>query len=69
MLLAIVIRPLTTQPFRDGAAPFLLIIETPPTFGPSFYPFPYTRVSHKNCLLVLSREGGGVPSLCMAVVV
>ena len=32
LLLVIVICPLTTQPFRDGA-PFLLLIETPPTFG------------------------------------
>ena len=28
--LALVISPLTTRPFRDGA-PFLLLIETPPT--------------------------------------
>ena len=27
-------RSLTTHPFRDGA-PFLLLIETPPTFGRS----------------------------------
>ena len=32
LLLALVIWPLTTHPFRDGA-PFLLLRETPPTFG------------------------------------
>ena len=31
MLLTLVISPLTTHPFRDGA-PFLLLVETPPTF-------------------------------------
>ena len=34
LLLALVIRPLTTHPFRDGE-PFLLLIETPPTFESS----------------------------------
>ena len=34
LLLALAIWPLTTHPFRDGA-PFLLLIETPPTFGRS----------------------------------
>ena len=33
-LLALVIVPLTTHPFRDGA-PFLLLVETPPTYGRS----------------------------------
>ena len=32
LLLALVIRQLTTHPFGDGS-PFLLLIETPPTFG------------------------------------
>ena len=34
VLLALVIVPLTMHPFRDGA-PFLLLIETLPTFGRS----------------------------------
>ena len=34
LLLALVIRPLTTHPFRDGA-PFLLLIGTLPAFGRS----------------------------------
>ena len=32
LLLALVMWSLTTHPFRDGA-PFLLLIETSPTFG------------------------------------
>ena len=32
--------PLTTHPFRDGA-PFLLLVETPPTFGRSLRFCPY----------------------------
>ena len=34
LLLGLVLRPLTTHPFQDGA-PFLLLIETPPTCGRS----------------------------------
>ena len=41
---------MTTHPFRDGA-PFLLIIETPPTFG---RPSRFFHISHENCLLILS---------------
>ena len=50
LLLALVIRPLTTHPFRDGA-PFLLLIGTPPTFGRSLRFF-YTL--HVKILLILS---------------
>ena len=50
MLLALVILPLTTHPFRDGA-PFLLLIETPTTFGRSLRFF---HILHGNCLLILS---------------
>ena len=42
---------MTTHPFRDGA-PFLLLIETPPTIGRSFRCF---HIIHKNFFL-----GGGV---------
>ena len=42
LLLALVIRPLPTHPFRDGAPLFLLLIETPPTFGRSL------RLFHKT---------------------
>ena len=38
LLLVFVIRPFTTHPFRDGA-PFLLLVETPPTFGRSLRSF------------------------------
>ena len=41
LLAVVVIEPLTTHPFRDGA-PFLLLIETPPTLGLSRRFFPYT---------------------------
>ena len=58
VLLAFVIGPLTTHPFRDGA-PFLYPIETPPTFGRSvrFFYIPYDFV----CLSYLLPlwEGGG----------
>ena len=52
LLLALVIWPLTKRPFRDGA-PFLPLIETPPTFGRSLRRF---HVLHTLvlCLLVLS---------------
>ena len=50
LLLDSVVWPLTTHPFRDGA-PFLLLIETPPTFRRSLRFF---RVLHRNCLLILS---------------
>ena len=50
MLLALVISPLTTHPFQDGA-PFLLLTETPPTFGRSLCLF---HILHRNCLLILS---------------
>ena len=59
LLLAFVIRPLTTHPFGDGAR-FLLQTETPPTFGRSF------RVVHilpSFVVLLFSpswRRGGGV---------
>ena len=53
LMLALVIRPLTTHPSRDGA-PFLLLIETPPTFGRSIRLF---HIVHKIGLLIL--EGGG----------
>ena len=39
-LLALVIRPSTTHPFLDGA-PFLLLVETFPTFGRSLRFFPH----------------------------
>ena len=48
-LLALVIRRLTTHPFRDGA-PFLPLIETPPTFGRSLSVF---HILHRNFLLIL----------------
>ena len=38
LLLALVIGPLTTRPFRDGAR-ILLLIETPPPFGRSLRRF------------------------------
>ena len=50
LLIALVISPLTTYPFRDGA-PFLLLIEIPPTFGRSLYFF---RILQRNGLLTLS---------------
>ena len=50
LLLALVIRPLTTHPSRDAAL-FLLPIETPPTFGSSLR---FLHILHKNCLLMLS---------------
>ena len=50
LLLALVIWPLTTHPFR-GRAPFSLLIETPPAFGRSLRVF---HMLHKNCLLILS---------------
>ena len=52
LFLAFVSQPLTTYPFRDGA-PFLLLTETPPTFGRSFRGF-HIPVVHRNFLLVLS---------------
>ena len=50
LLLALVCSPLTTHPFRDGA-PFLLRIETPPTFARSLRFF---HILHINCSLILS---------------
>ena len=44
LLLALVIKPLTTHPFRDGVQ-LLLPIGTPPTFGRSLRFF---HVSHRN---------------------
>ena len=38
LLLALTIWPLTTNPFRDEA-PYLLLLETPPTFGRSLRVF------------------------------
>ena len=40
----VVIRSLTTHPFRDGA-PFLLLTETPPTFG---RPLRFFHILHRN---------------------
>ena len=51
--LALVIRPLTTHPFRDGA-PFLLLIETPPTLGRSLRFF---HKSHYNFFIMRGRGG------------
>ena len=48
----VVIWPLATHPFRDGA-PFLFLIETPPTFGRSLRFF---HILHRNCLLILSSS-------------
>ena len=45
LLLDLVLSPLTTHPFRDGA-PFLLLTETPPTFGCLFTLLP--RITHKK---------------------
>ena len=42
LLLALVIRPLTTHPFQDGA-PFLLLTETPSTLWGLSTCLPYTR--------------------------
>ena len=50
LLLALVIGPLITHLFRDGA-PFLLLIETPLTFGHSLCFF---HQLHRNCLLIQS---------------
>ena len=50
LLLALVIWPLTTHPFRDRAL-FLLVVETPPTIGRSLRFF--NRL-HRNLLLILS---------------
>ena len=58
LLLALDILTLTTHRIRDGA-PFLLRIETPPTFERSLRLF-HTSILHRNCLLILS------PS-CLAV--
>ena len=55
LLLALVISPSTTHPFRDGA-PFLLLIETPPTFGRSL------RFFHRLHTTLL-RGGGGLQPL------
>ena len=62
-LRALVIWPLTTHSFRDGA-PFLLLTETPPTFGRSLrffhvlietvclsYPRPVSSSAATICLL------------------
>ena len=49
LLLALVISPLTTHPFRDGA-PFLLLVETPPTFRRSVRFF---RSLHLHFFLIL----------------
>ena len=50
LLLALVIWPLTTHPFRDGV-PFLLLIETPPTVR---RPLRCFHILHGNFLLILS---------------
>ena len=44
LLLALVIWPFTTHSFRDGA-PFLLLLETPPTVGRSLRCF---YILHRN---------------------
>ena len=50
LLLALFVWSLTTHLLRDGA-PFLLLLETPPTFGRSLR---FLHILHKNCLLFLS---------------
>ena len=50
LLVALVFWPLITHPFRH-TAPFLLLIETPPTFGRSLCFF---HILHRNSLLILS---------------
>ena len=50
------IRPLTSQPFRDGA-PFLLLLDTPPPLGLKFR---FLHNLDKNLLLILSLS-------CLAV--
>ena len=62
LLLALVIWPLTTHPFRDGA-PFLLLLETPPACGGSLHCF---HIIHGNFLLI---AGGGVYSMSYMAVV
>ena len=52
LLLALVIWPLTTHLFRDGA-PFLLLVETPPTFGRSLR---FIHIRHRNRSLILSSS-------------
>ena len=54
LFLAFVIWPLTTQTFRDGA-PFLLLVETPPTVGLSL------RASHRKHLLVFHPLSASLP--------
>ena len=56
LLLALVIRPLTTHPFRDGAAPPLLLIETYNIWGVHDVLFIYVWHRKNN---VLSCRGGG----------
>ena len=51
MLLALVVWPLTTHLFRDGA-PFLLLVETPPTFGRSVRVFCILHRSFCLCFLL-----------------
>ena len=48
LLLALVIWPSTTHPFRDGA-PFLLLIETSPTIGRSLRCFHILHTVEKKC--------------------
>ena len=56
LLLTLIIWPLTTHPVRDEA-PFLLLIETPPTFGRllrwSIYQVPGTKNYIRDFLLIL----------------
>ena len=66
--------PLTARPFRDGA-PFLLLLETPPTFGRSVHFFHVKHAKRLAHLFSLSfllpiRFGGGggcTRYSCMAV--
>ena len=53
LLPALVIWPLTAHLFRDGAS-FLLLIETPPTFGCSLRFSPPYNILHMNVLLISS---------------
>ena len=53
LLLAVVIWPLTTHPFREGE-PFLLLIKTPATFGRPWRFFYMLHRNYSEYLLILS---------------
>ena len=63
VLLALVIWPLTTHPFREGV-PFLLLIETRPTFGRSLRFFPY--IAYMYVYILLSPDAERPPSRLLA---